>query len=447
MQFSHLSKFVSLNNHPNIVKGVTIALRLIIGCVFIFSGFVKSVDPWGTIYKMTDYIGAMNMPIANNLIVMGAFMLCAFEFILGVFLLCGCFRKSSAIFSFAFMCVMLPLTLWIALFNPVDDCGCFGDAITLSNWATFWKNIFLTIGIIWLVKFNTSCKPLINASIQWIAFIATLAYIGVVEIAGYIYQPPLDFRKYKVGTPLIAENSADNAPEFIFTYKKDGQVKDFTMDNLPDEDEGWEFVDRKEVKSASPSDKNDSFHVWKHGEDVTDEVFENTDTTGRANEKMLMLLMPSLQDVSIAETWKINSLYDWSVSNHINMIAVVSGTDADVANWEDLSMPEYPIYLSDDTEIKELARGNPAVVLIDNGIIKWKSSLRAINIDDFMSPSTSKDPANFAFDAENGLRNISWIFLSVMLLMIMSTLAFRLKVFNISNYKLNIHRKSKTEHK
>lgn len=431
MQSLHLSKYVSLKEHPKVVKWVTVGLRLLIGCVFIFSGFVKSVDPWGTIYKMTDYAAAMNISVAENLIVAGAFFLCAFEFILGVFFLCGCFRKGTAILGFAFMCVMLPLTLWIALFNPVADCGCFGDAITISNWATFWKNVLLTAGIIWLVKFNTCCKPLINESIQWIAVVATLGYIGMVEVAGYIYQPLIDFRKYKIGTPLISANgNEDIEPEYIFTYKKGEEVKDFPVDQLPDEEEGWEFVDRKEIHPAKVSanmEGDNSFHIWSGDEDVTYDVLGNEDSESSDSSKMLILLMPSLGDVSIAQTWRINSLYDWAQSHHIKMIAVVSGSESEIANWEDLSMPDYPIYMADDTEIKELARGNPAVIFVNQGIIVWKSALRAINIDDFMSPGTTEDPMHFTFDSFRGLRNLSLIYLAVMVLMIMSSFAFRLK--------------------
>lgn len=435
MQFLHLSKYALLKEHPDVVKWVTICLRLLTGCVFIFSGFVKSVDPWGTIYKMSDYAAAMNISVAHNLIVAGAFFLCAFEFILGIFFLCGCFRKGTAIFGFAFMCVMLPLTLWIALFNPVEDCGCFGDAFTISNWATFWKNVLLTAGIIWLIRFNTCCKPLIDTSIQWIAVVVTLGYIGIVEIAGYIYQPLIDFRKYKIGTPLISLNGSENQqPEYLFTYRKGDEVKDFSMSQLPDEGEGWEFVNRKEISPVRDGNKkNDtnSFHIWSGDEDVTYDVLASEDSDTDDSNKMLILLMPSLRDVSIAQTWRINSLYDWSQSHHIKMIAVVSGSESEIDNWEDLSMPDYPIYVADDTEIKELARGNPAVIFTNQGIIVWKSALRAINIDDFMSPGTTEDPMHFTFDSIIGLRNLSLIYISVMVLMIMSSFAFQLKsIFN-----------------
>lgn len=424
MLFSHLSKFVSHKNNPKIVRTVTWLLRLIIGGVFIFSGFTKAIDPWGTIYKITDYIGALSFSIEPNIVIVSAFSLCAFEFILGVFLFLGSFRKSSAILSLAFMFVMLLLTLWIAITNPVADCGCFGDAIKLSNWATFWKNVALIIGVIWLVKFNTICKPLIAPSIQWIAMLSTFAYIVTIELVGFFYQPLMDFRQYKIGTSLISESTGDSTPEYLFTYKKQDILKDFTVDNLPDENDGWEFIDRKEIiKDLKDDNTKGSFHIWENGNEITEEVLDDH----LLKNKMLLLLMPKLEEVSIAQTWKINSLHDWATSHNIKMIAIVSGSDDDIENWKDLSMPDYPIYTADDTEIKELVRGNPAVVFLQNGIIEWKSTLRAIDTDDFMSPETSEDPMSFAFDSRKGLANISWIYISIMALLVMSTIAFRLK--------------------
>lgn len=445
MPFLHLSKFVSPKAHQQIISAVTWLLRFLIGGVFIFSGFVKAIDPWGTVYKMTDYLGAMGLSMAPGIIVVGAFLLCAFEFILGIFIFCGCFRRGGTILGLLFMCAMLPLTLWIALFNPVDDCGCFGDAIKLSNWGTFWKNVALTAGILWLLKFNTRNKPLISPSLQWIAVIATLGYTGGIEFAGYLYQPLLDFRQYKTGTSIVAESYDTEEPEYLFTYKKGNIQKDFPVDSLPDESDGWEFVDRKEIKSVSHKDSERGIHVWDKGKDVTEAVFGNGDSDSSAIRRTILLLMPELDEVSIAETWRINSLYDWTEKHNIEMMAIVSGSDKDIETWKDLSMPEYPIYMADDTDIKELARGNPAVVYLEDSVIKWKSSLQAINVDDFLSPETSGDPMSFAFDSQKGLRNFSLLYLSIMVLLIMGSLAFHLKfIYNPLNRK-NSELKDKKE--
>lgn len=423
MPSSHLSRYVSIDPESHWVSVVTWVLRLAVGAIFIFSGFVKAVDPWGTLYKIQDYLAVMGIDIWLNLVKVGAFFLCAIEFVLGIFIVTGCFRRGTSIIALLFMCVMLPLTLWIALFDPVADCGCFGDAIILSNWATFWKNVGLMLAIIWLVKFNIKSRCLITPAFQWIAFIVTGCFIVAVELAGYQYQPLIDFRPYPIGSSIIASEDFEE-PEYKFIYRKGELEKEFSMDSIPDEEDGWEFVDRQIIgEDNHRSAKGDGFHVWEGDEDVTESVL-------RPDEKRLILLMPELGNVTIATTWKINSLHDWATARDIDMIAAVSGTPEDIATWEDLSMPEYPIYTADDTAIKELARGNPAVVFTENGIVKWKSTLKAINVDDFLAPGTSSNPMSFATDNTRILVNASLIYIAVMaLLMALSLLPHLRKLF------------------
>lgn len=413
MLCSHLSKYVSPDPESRSIRCVTWIIRELTALVFIFSGFVKAIDPWGTLYKVEDYLAAMGLTIWPNLIIVGVFFLCGIEFFIGVCLAAGCFRRGSALLGFALMCFMLPLTLWIAVFDPVADCGCFGDAYVISNWATFWKNVILLAFTLWLTRYNKYCASLINPAIQWIAFIATALFICLIEFLGYLYQPLLDFRPYKTGTTLTEQVDSEQ-PEFLFIYSKDGMNKEFSIDNLPDENEGWVFVDRKETGDAeSGEDTSDKgFHVWEGNEDVTEEALS-------PDKDRILLLMPDMGDVSISTTWKINSLHDWASRYDIDMIAAVAGTQEEIDNWKDLSMPDYPIYTADDTAIKELARGNPAVVYMHKGIVEWKSTLRAIDTDDFMANDTSADPMSFARDNCRMLLNYSYIYLSVMALLIM----------------------------
>ncbi len=171
------------------------------------------------IYKVEDYLAVMGLSVWPNLVTVGVFFLCAIEFFIGVCLALGCFRRGSAIFSLALMCVMLPLTLWIAVFNPVADCGCFGDAYIISNWATFWKNVVLFAFTLWLVRYNRYCACIITPAIQWIAFIVTALFICLIEFAGYLYQPLIDFRPFKAGSTLV-EHTDNFEPEYVFTYAK-----------------------------------------------------------------------------------------------------------------------------------------------------------------------------------------------------------------------------------
>ena len=132
MQSSQSSGSESNSNRSTgntcLTQWVTWIIRVLVGGVFIFSGFVKAVDPWGTLYKVEEYLNVMGIGLWHSIVVAGVFLLCAFEFTIGIFLILGCYRRSAPWLAFITMCFMLPLTLWIAVFNPVADCGCFGEA-------------------------------------------------------------------------------------------------------------------------------------------------------------------------------------------------------------------------------------------------------------------------------------------------------------------------------
>ncbi len=127
---------------------ITWIVRLIVGGTFVVSGFVKAIDPWGLLYKSDEYLAAMSIDIWPNLQLVGVFCLSALEFLIGIFLVFGCFRRSVAIVATLVIAFMLPLTLWLAMDNPVEDCGCFGDAFVISNWSSFWKNVVSAAGVI-----------------------------------------------------------------------------------------------------------------------------------------------------------------------------------------------------------------------------------------------------------------------------------------------------------
>lgn len=409
MQSSPSSNSASVKTWQRVV---TYAVRIIVGSVFIFSGFVKTIDPWGTLYKFEEYSAAMGLNILDTLLLTGVFALCAVEFLIGIFLIFGCYRKSTPIISLIFMCVMLPLTAWIAISNPVNDCGCFGDFLVISNWATFWKNVVLTALIIWLIRFNRFCTSIISPAFQWIAVVVSFAFVIAVGLRGYLSQPMLDFRPYPEGEQLVSTDNEESDEDFIFVYEKDGVRKEFGVnDELPSEEDGWKFVERKDIipaKNELTSTRNDerTFRIWNRegDEDITDDVI---DTTG----KMIILLIPELAEVSPATTWKINSMHDWCENHGIGMIAVVSGTSELIKEWEDLSMPQYEIYTCDDTAIKEVARGNPAVVYIDGGTIKWKSTLGALDVDSLTSAHDSKAIALSAGGEKLRLLNMLYLYL------------------------------------
>ncbi len=410
---------VRSSRNRRITDVVTWILRISVGSVFISSGFVKAVDPWGTLYKVDAYLSALSLDIWPNLELAGVFALCAAEFVVGVLLAAGCLRRSIAVVTLLLMAIMLPLSLWIAISDPVDDCGCFGDALVISNWATFWKNIFLTLGVVWLVIYNRRCHWLITPALQWIAILLSSIFILVIEIYGYGSQPLIDFRQYRQGEPIIDQEEMDSSDTaFKFIYEKEGQREEFSADDkLPDESEGWVFVDRKEIPvSGNVSDnveepKNLRIYDREGSEDLTEEAIDN-------ESKELLVMIPDLAQVSPATTWKLNSLYEWSVKHNVRMVGIVSGSLSEIEEWEDLSMASYPIYTADDTQIKEVVRGNPGIVYLEAGNIIWKSTLSAISIDDFLSPDTVGSAREFGVDNAGILRNCTSLYVIGMLVLV-----------------------------
>lgn len=399
--------------------------RIIVGGVFVFSGFVKAVDPWGTIYKFDEYLAAMDFGLWPNLLLVGVFSLCALEFMVGVFMVFGCFRRLTAWLGLSIMCFMLPLSFWVAVADPVADCGCFGDALVISNWTTFFKNILLTVGALWLVLHLRSTHWLVTPAIQWIAFVASGLFIVGISLAGYIYQPLVDFRPYPVGERLIPEEDESDVDEneFEFVYQNNGEtVVVSENDELPDEADGWKFVERREIRRGgghASSDGGDKLlRIWDEAstEDVTYSVIHE-------DGRQIILFMPQLSDVSIASSWQINSLYTWASRLGIDMFAVVGASGRDIEKWVDLSMPSYPIYTAEDTSIKEVARGNPSVVYIEDGVIRWKSSLRALDSDDFLADGTSDDPMFFARNDRRMLISFAVPYFFVMAILVILSFA------------------------
>lgn len=324
------------------------------------------------------------------------------------------------------MLVMLPLTFWIALFDPVADCGCFGDFLLISNWATFTKNCFISVGVVWLLKFNIKAKCLISPYMQWIAAVGAGCYMAAVGYIGYWQQPMVDFRQYKTGTLLLADDDdAEYLPVYEFVYEKDGEVKRYSEDDkLPDETEGWKFVGREEKGFVKNKDsernahlKTTDFRIWSENgeEDITESLC--------GFDKQLILFVPDINSLSMATSWKINKLYDMSKANDTEFFAVVAGSQQAIEEWKDLSSGQYPIYTADDTSIKELVRGNPSLVRLENGVIKWKSALSGLILDDEEDSVEIKTyPIEINKTGRQVMMELSLILLSLLAVLVVASL-------------------------
>lgn len=353
-------------------------LRLIVGAVFLFSGFTKGIDPWGSVYKFDEYLNSFGFYDYDGLLLFMAFSVSAVEFVLGMFMLLGIYRRFTPVAMLLMMAVMLPLTLYIAITNDVADCGCFGDAVTISNWGTFWKNVALTLALTYLLLFNKHVKNIYGFAVQWIVAFISFAYILSVAWIGYSYQPLLDFRPFPVGT-VISPDAAyheGNSENFMFVYEKNGISQEFTIDSLPDET--WTFVDRIPIPQVSKAATDPAIFRPITVMDIDHEIADGAIID---DGEQLLLLFPSLSDVVIPFTYLINETCDFCHSHGIDVVGLTSNGKAEIDEWNDLSMADYPMYVMDDSELKMLARGNPAAVFLRNGKIEWKRTMQSIPVD------------------------------------------------------------------
>ncbi|MDE5844707.1 MAG: DoxX family protein [Muribaculaceae bacterium] len=342
-----------------------LALRLLAGGLFIFSGFVKAVDLWGFIFKIDEYFAIANFVAPRSVSLAISLIVAGFEFVGGVLLLSGSYRRWSVILMTALMAGFDVLTLYLWITDPIPDCGCFGDAWVLSNGATFLKNVILTAMLVFLLFYNKKVRyALFKPAVQWIAIVASVYYIVSIAMVGYNVQPQIDFRPYPVGRQLVADSDDIENIKYIYTDGKN--QKTFTADKLPDE--GWEFVS---VVEDSNHSGNDIFSVYDGDEDISDEVFTKVP-------RHFLLVIPELNRADISFSYFVNNLYRFCKKNNIKFTALLATNEAGLDRWRDLSLASYDCFTAEDTSLKELSRGNMSLVYLENGTIKWKSTVSSV---------------------------------------------------------------------
>lgn len=357
------------------IKTLTWLSRIVVGATFVISGFTKAVDPWGFIFKIEEYLGVWGMSEPRSLVVAAAILIPTVEFLAGVGVLTGCYRRLSLVVSSAFMAVFLPLTFYIWMKDPVSDCGCFGDFLVLSNGATFAKNLVVTALIVVLWKWNMAVPTLYLRPVQWLPMTCSGFYIVIVAMIGYHIQPLIDFRAFPVGTDLAASEAEGGEEETMptFVFEREGVEKEFEADAVP-EDTTWHFVRRIDASENSIKADAEGLAIYDGDEDVTDYVIEK-----EGDEILLIIQEP--KRVELSYTLTINEIARMSEEAGIGMMALIGGDEEDVEEWMDLSMAAYPCYTVDDTTLKAMARGPMALVYLREGKILGKRSLSTVDLE------------------------------------------------------------------
>lgn len=358
------------------VKAIVNACRLLLAATFILSGFVKAVDPWGTAYKIADYLLAMHLGglMPETGCVLLSVLLSALEFSTGLFLLFAIRRKLASRTALALMMVMTPLTLWLAVANPVSDCGCFGDALVLSNWQTFWKNVVLLLAAAVVAVRPKDMFRFVSEPNQWIVINYTILFI--LAVSGWsLYDLPLfDFRPYHVGANIReGMETPEGAPqpqfETTFVMEKNGVQREFDVDHYPDST--WTFVDSRTVQVSEGyiPPIHDFSLTTEEGDDITDEVLANQGY-------VFLLVSPHLETADDSRLDLINELYEYCDEQSYAFYGLTASSQKGIDLWRYKTGAEYPFCTADETTLKTIIRSNPGLVLLKDGTVirKWSSN-------------------------------------------------------------------------
>lgn len=347
--------------------------RYLGGIVFIFSGFVKAIDPVGSQIKFSDYLSAAGVAMDDRILLAAAMLLCALEFITGIMLITGSFYRIAVYLYSFFMVVFTPLTLILAIYEPVSDCGCFGDAIHLTNWETFFKNVLLFAIALVLLKTLKKYSPhqgTFSTNIMLTG--STLIFFFLFMAYNIRYLPVMDFRPYKTGVNIpesmtIPENAPHDVFDITFIYEKDGVRKEFSLENYPEGDTTWKFVDQRSIlvsRGYVPPVKD--FHISTiEGREITDYLLYDTGYS-------ILMISHNLdkankKDLERGFATGFNLAY-----SDISFYVVTSTTRQATEKY----LNGLQFCTADGTLLKTIIRSNPGYLLLKDGTIlaKWSPS-------------------------------------------------------------------------
>ena len=406
------------NKSTDIAKDIVVnALRFVLALVFAFSGFVKAIDPMGTVYKLSEYADAFGLPTFPALLLLMAWGLIVIEYVMGVALFFGLYRRFYLGMMIAFLAVMTPLSLWLVLADPISDCGCFGDAVSLSHGQTLGKNVVLLVMAVVVLKHHKRMWRIISSRKQWLVFAYALLSIVLFMQYSLRHLPAWDFRPYAIGKNIvegmiIPGDAPEDEYETLFVLEKDGKQRSFSFDDYPDST--WNFVRRESrlVSKGYVPPITDFSLFALDGEDVTWEVLEQPGYTfllvardlKRANEGML--------DV-------INDLHDYAKVEEAPFYMLTSSNLVAIDEWNRHTGATYPCLNADETLLKTMVRANLGLIVLKDAIVVGKWSAADFPSDEQQYIPIEYNEALAITPHEVTSRHISiilWMFLPLLLL-------------------------------
>lgn len=356
--------------------------RIFVGVLFIFSGFIKLNDPLGFSFKLEEYFseGVLNLPFLVPYALAIALFVVIFEVLLGVMLLLG-FRTKFTLWSLLLMIISFTfLTFYSAYFNKVTDCGCFGDAVNLTPWGSFTKDIVLLVFIIILFMGKRFVKPIFGSNTKRI--ITAVSLVICILFATHVLRhlPVIDFRPYKIGANIregmvIPEDAQKPVFEYAWKFNIDGAEKVFvTQGDYPSVDGEFIDVETTEIEKGYEPPIHD-FTIEQDGVDYAPELLKES--------KLVMIISfdlkksnykayPKVADMIVKAKHKGYKVIGMSASGPEQTDALVKKFNLDTS-----------FYFTDETALKTIVRSNPGVLVVEDGTITQKVHFNDLNALNF----------------------------------------------------------------
>lgn len=350
--------------------------RILVGVLFIYSGFVKGIDPLGSDYKFTDYFYAFGMSWMSFSALFFSFLLSLAEFTIGICLFLNIKTKWATWGALLFMGVFTPLTLILAIKNPVTDCGCFGDALILTNWETFWKNIVLLLMTLVIFFNKEKFKSAFNFLEQTVMLLCTIIFMLSIEFYSYRHLPILDFRPYAIGKNIsegmmIPEGAPHDEYKLTLKYKNknNGEIKEFSEENYPWQDTlNWEHhsTTEKLVKEGYKAAIHDFVIEHPNQGNITEDILQDDNYTFLAVAYNINKTSPENQE-------KLNKLAMYAQEKGYRFYGLSASGGEDIQKYTEAHKVPYEFCSTDEIQLKTMIRSNPGLILLRKGTIldKW----------------------------------------------------------------------------
>ena len=413
------------------MKIIRTIARYSIAVVFIFSGFVKAIDPWGSAYKFYDYFEAFHMDFLMPLTLAFAILLCTAELLIGLTLFLNIRMKVTAWALLIFMIYFTLLTFYLALANPVSDCGCFGDAVILTNWQTFFKNlIFLvpTAVVFWQrKKYSVDFSPLTEWSITGILAVM------IVLLSLYCLRnlPIMDFRPYKIGANIpelmkIPEGMPVDEYETVLVYEKEGIQKEFTLDSpeKPWSDTSWTWIEtRNNLVSKGYVPPIHDFSLISSGNvDITDNVLSNPGYS-------FLIVASNVKKSSMKGLKKLNDFASQAQKEGYAVYGMTSSTQQVIKESIGVIHLAFTFYTTDEITLKTMVRSNPGLILIKEGVVLAKWHYRNIpSVEDFQTYGALSYSLTQLQKRQSD--TTAWLFIFLIVIMALGLHIFRIRERN-----------------